>query len=54
MSEGIDLKIISNDEPTLHALRYLHDSIANARFGAGFEFDPKKIRSIAVSRRYGA
>lgn len=40
MSEDIDLKIISDEEPTRSALRRLRETITLALLDAGFAFDP--------------
>ena len=40
MSEDIDLKIVSDTEPTRPALRRLRDTITQALLAAGFRFDP--------------
>lgn len=41
MSEDIDLRIVSDQEPTRPALRRLRETITEALHAAGFRFDPK-------------
>ena len=41
MSEGIDLRIISDSPLTRPALRRLRDTITDALLAAGFQFDPR-------------
>ena len=41
MSEDIDLKIVSDEEPKRSALRHLRESVTAALISAGFQFDPE-------------
>lgn len=54
MSEDIDLKIISENDPTRHELRLLRGQVTKALQDAGFEFDPdnKAYRDSANESRY--